>query len=158
MTFRKGFRLRSAASLVLFAVGFTGTAAGQTFSLLGTWTLNLSKSNLAGPPPRTQTVTFQPSGPDGVTGIEDTIDADGKRTTIRYMARLDGRDYQIAGPPEILAQVDAISMTRTGAATIVWSYKKNGLVALTLSGSLSADGKALTMTASGSRVLVYEKR
>jgi hypothetical protein len=157
MTLQKGCRL-TAASLALCAVSFAGTAEGQTFSLLGTWTLNLSKSNLAGPPPRTQTVTFQPYGPDGVTGTEDTTDADGKRTTIRYTARLDGQDYQISGPPEILAKVDAISMIRTNAATIVWSYKKNGLVALTLSGTLSADGKALTMTASGNRVLVYEKR
>jgi hypothetical protein len=156
MTFQKGRRLASA--LALFAVGFAGTVEAQTFSLLGTWTLNPSKSNLAGPPPKTQTVTFQPYGPDGVTGIEDTIDAAGTRTTIRYTARLDGRDYPISGPREILARVDAVSMTRTTAATIVWSYKKNGLVALTLSGSLSADGKALTMTASGNRVLVYEKQ
>ena len=148
-------RLRFHAAILL-AIGACAVEA-QTLQLFGTWKLNAAKSTMAGPPPKSQTVTFRPSGPDAVTGMEDTVYADGAHTTIEYTAKTDGREYSIAGSPEILARADTISMRRVDALTIEWSYKKRGGLVLTLPGALSADGRTLTMTAAGN-VLVYERQ
>ena len=132
-------------------------ASAQTGLLFGAWTLNASKSNLGGPPPRTQGVTFEPSGADGVFAIEDTVYAGGTRTTIRYTAKVDGKDYAIVGSREVLDRADTISLTRVNATTITWTYKKAGKVVLSVPGVLSPDGKTLTMATADKRTLVYEK-
>ena len=129
----------------------------QGLLLFGSWKLNPSKSNLGGPPPREQGVTFERSGADSIFAIEDTVYADGTRTTIRYTAKVDGKDYSIIGSREIIDRADTISLARVSATTITWTYKKNGKVVLSVPGVLSLDGKTLTMRASESRVLVYEK-
>ena len=53
---------------------------------------------------------------------------------------------------------DTISMTKVDASTIVWTYKKGGVVVLSLPGSISSDGRTLRMTAPGNLVLVYERK
>lgn len=49
-------------------------------------------------------------------------------------------------------------MTKVDASTIVWTYKKGGVVVLSLPGSISSDGRTLRMTAPGNLVLVYERK
>ena len=143
--------------VLLLVFGLAVNAAGQTLLLFGSWKLNPSKSLLGGPPPREQGVTFEPSGADGIFAIEDTVYADGTRTTIRYTAKVDGKDYAIVGSREIIDRADTVSLVRVNATTIRWTYKKNGKLVLAVPGVLSPDGRSLTMQASESRVLVYEK-
>lgn len=143
--------------LLILVMSSGGIAAGQTRQLLGTWVLNGSKSVMAGPLPSRQVVTFQPSGPTGVAGTEDTAYADGTRTTVTYVAAIDGRDYPVSGPAALLAQIDTVSLTRVDGSRITWTYKKGGVLVLTLPGSLSRDGRTLTMIAPDKQVLVYEK-
>jgi len=151
-------RARAFPAILIFVVAAGGAVEGQTLRLFGTWTLNLLASTLPGPPPKSQTVTFQPSGREDIAGVEETIYPDGTRTTIEYTARVDGRDYPIAGPAEILARTDTISMTKVDDSRIVWTYKKGGAVVLSLPGSISSDGRTLRMTAPGNLVLVYERK
>ena len=151
-------RARAFPAILIFVVAAGGAVEGQTPRLFGTWTLNLLASTLPGPPPKSQTVTFQPSGREDIAGVEETIYPDGTRTTIEYTARVDGRDYPIAGPAEILARTDTISMTKVDDSRIVWTYKKGGAVVLSLRGSISSDGRTLRMTAPGNLVLVYERK
>jgi len=154
--FSQRLLLRFCVLTVAMCTGEIG--AGQTLQLFGKWKLNVSQSTLGGPPPISQTVTFWPAGPDVMTGTEETIYADGTRTTIAYTAKADGRDYPISGSAEILARVDTISMSRVDALTIEWNYKKGGMVVLQLPGSLATDGRTLTMRGAGNRVLIYEKQ
>src|SRR5438552_4179472 len=149
--------IRRRALLCLLAMAAGGaSAAAQTLQLFGTWRLNSAKSILTGPPPRSQTVVFQPAGADTVFAVEETTYADGTHTAIEYTAKTDSRDYPISGSPEILARADRISMKRLDSATILWSYKKGATLVLSLPGSLSADGRTLTMTTSDRAVvLVY---
>ena len=149
-------RLFSVVLIVVIAAG--SIVEGQMPRLFGTWTLNALTSTLPGPPPKSQTVTFKPSGREDIAGIEETIAPDGTRTTIEYTAKLDGRDYPIAGPDEILARTDTISMQKVDDSKIVWTYKKGGVVVLSLPGSISSDGRTLRMTAPGNLVLVYERK
>jgi len=151
-------RARVSSAILIFVIAAGGSVEGQTRRLFGTWTLNILASTLPGPPPKSQTVTFQASGREDIAGVEETINPDGTRTTIEYTARVDGRDYPIAGPAEILARTDTISMTRVDDSTVVWTYKKGGAVVLSLPGSISSDGRTLKMTAPGNVILVYEKR
>ena len=129
----------------------------QALLLFGSWKLNPSKSSLGGPPPREQGVTFERSGADGIFAIEDTVYADGTRTTIRYTAKVDGKDYPIIGSREIIDRADTVSLTRVNATTMTWTYRKNGKTVLSVPGVLSPDGRTLTMNASENRVLVYDK-
>jgi hypothetical protein len=101
--------MRAAGLVVSIVICLAASAAGQTSLLFGVWTLSLSKSNLGGPPPREPGVTFEPSGADGVFAIEDTVHADGTRTTIRYTAKVDGR---------------TLTMTTTDKRVLV--YEKQG--------------------------------
>jgi hypothetical protein len=146
-----------AAGLVVSIVAcLAANAAGQTLLLFGVWKLNASKSN-GGSPTREQGVTFEPAGSDGIFAIEDTVYADGTRTTIRYTEKVDGKDYPIVGSREIVDRADTVSLTRVNVTTLTWTYKKNGKVVLSVPGVLSPDGKTLTMTATDKRVLVYER-
>ena len=147
-----------AAGLIVLLVAAASVASAQTRLLFGAWTLNASKSNLGGPPPKEQGVTFEASGADGIFAIEDTVYAGGKRTTIRYTAKIDGKDYAIVGSREVLDRADTVSLTRVNATTITWTYKKAGKVILSVPGVLSPDGKTLIMTTADRRTLVYEKQ
>jgi hypothetical protein len=154
--------LRSCARMVAISAALTllvaGTSRAQALQLIGTWTLNMTKSSLGGPAPQKQTVTFRTAGVDVLTGAEDTIYADGSHTTIMYTAKMDGRDYPITGAPAILARTDTISLKRLSATTVVWTYKKGPTIVLSLPGTISTDGHVLTMTAAGGQVvLVYER-
>jgi hypothetical protein len=153
--FQAWARLLALVGLILAAA--VDTPGAQAFPLLGAWTLNPVKSTL-GEVPQSQTIGFRAEGPQ-IIGHEDTVYADGSRTSIEYAANVDGRDYPLTGSPEILVRANTVSMLQVDGSTIVWTYKKDGAVTLTLPGTLSRDGRTLTMTAAGGQVvLVYERQ
>src|ERR1051325_1139254 len=149
---------RALLCLLAMMIAGVASAAAQTLQLFGTWRLNSEKSILTGPPPRSPTVVFQPAGADAVFAIEETTYADGTHTAIEYTAKTDSLDYPISGSPEILARADRISMKRRDAATILWSYRKGATLVLSLPGSLSADGRTLTMMTADRKVVLVNER
>jgi hypothetical protein len=78
--------------LVVILAGVSRVAGADGDARLGTWKLNLSKSNYSpGPPPKSQVRKWEPFEGDGVTFTVETVNADGSRTTERIAPTTTGR-------------------------------------------------------------------
>jgi len=132
--------LRTVAALC--ALSFCMFAAGDPFS--GAWRLNLSKSELPPPIPRSQTVRIKASS-RSIRIREEIVDAAGKRMTITVNARFDGKDYPVKGSPF----ADTVAYQRVDSRTVKGTVKKAGKVVTTETATVSADGKTLTGSYSG---------
>jgi hypothetical protein len=119
-----------------------------------------SKYN-AGQPPTTATLVLEATG-SGTTLTSKTVLADGTTRTISYTSNYDGKDAAVTGSPDY----DTVAITRTNARTARGERKKGGKVVQTYTRRVSADGKTMTVTATGTNaagqkvdtVLVYEKQ
>ena len=152
-------------ALLLAAVVLTtlaGVSAQATDPRVGTWKLNLQKSKYnPGPPPKSQTLTIEPSGQSEKVTSEVT-GPDGARMTIVYTAAYDGKDHPITGSNV----ADTVSLKRVDARTSERTDKKAGKVVQTFTRVVSADGKTMTVTIKGTNaegqpmnnVVVFEKQ
>jgi hypothetical protein len=113
----------------------------------GRWKLNLAKSKYnPGPPPRSETRTYEPSG-EGLKASVQEISANGDRIAFEFVASYDGKDYPYIrqGPNG----ADTVAIHRIDANSIEFTAKKAGKVATTGSLVVSKDGNALTITSRG---------
>ncbi len=110
----------------------------------GTWILNLSKSKLPPPLPRSQVAKVRVEG-DWVEITEELVTASGERMTISLKARFDGKDYPVKGAP----YADSGAYERVGPRTIKGVGKKDGKVVMRETVVVSPDGKTMTGTYSG---------
>jgi hypothetical protein len=117
-------------------------AAEDPFS--GFWRLNLAKSKLPPPLPKSQTVLVQ-AGESGIDLTEELVTDTGEHLTISVKARFDGRDYPVSGSPF----ADAVSYQRLDSRTIKGAGKKDGRVIMHETVVVAADGKTMTGTYSG---------
>jgi hypothetical protein len=117
--------------------------------LEGTWTLDAAKSKFSpGPMPKSMTVTYSAVGSDGMKIVVKLTPAEGAAQQWESTPHYDGKDYPLTGNPN----ADTISVKlvddRTGESTM----KKGGKVTSTNVRKLSADGKVLTITSTGTTV------
>jgi hypothetical protein len=135
----------------------------QSSPLIGTWKLNLAKSKFSpGPPPKTQTLTFEGAGQD-LKNTAETIDAQGQATKIVFMHIYDGKPHPSTGTEAVF---DATTYTQVDAYHVNWVRSKAGKAVFTGSNVISSDGKIFTVTTEGtgandqkiSNVAVYEKQ
>ena len=113
---------------------------------IGTWQLNLAKSNYSpGPAPKSQTLKIEAWGDDGVTYAADGVGADGKPTHTEFQAKYDGKDYPFIGNPD----ADRLSYKRIDANTLEATTKLNGKSTIAANVVVSADGKTRTVTQVG---------
>jgi hypothetical protein len=137
--------LRSLPVIVGVAVWISSGQAQAEDSIVGTWTLNVAKSTYSpGPPPKSLTVKFEAAG-DGIKSTADTVAADGTTTHTEYTANYDGKDYPLKGTKD----ADTVSLKRVDANSTVRTDKKAGKVVRTYTRKLSADGKTMTTTITG---------
>ena len=114
-------------------------------SIVGTWTLNVAKSTYSpGPAPKSLTVKFEAAG-EGIKSTSDTVAADGSKAHAEYTANYDGKDYPLKG----VKDADTVSLKRIDANSSVRTDKKAGKVVRTYTRKLSADGKTMTATVTG---------
>ena len=130
------FGIRVLPFLALFI--FLG-AADDPFS--GVWTLNLSKSNLPPPPPKSQVARVEADAVR-IRITEEVVDAKGATMNISVDARFDGKDYPVKGTPF----ADAVSYQRVDRFTIKGIGKKAGKVVMHETVTVSPDGKTMTGT------------
>jgi hypothetical protein len=152
--------LALAASLAMLASA--GTLAAQTLPAHSTWKLNTAKSKYTpGPMPKSVTVVFD-SVPNGQKVDVKGTAADGSAMAFHYTQTTDGKPYPITGSPDY----DAATTTRIDAATTHVVRTKGGKVVQTLHAVMSADGKMLTVTTTGTNakgekinnVAVYDRQ
>ena len=147
---------------VVLGVGIGGVSAQTTDPRMGTWKLNVAKSQFSpGPPPQSLTVKVEPSG-QGEKVSTEGVNADGTRTATQYTANFDSKDYPLTGS----AVADTVSLKRIDGRTTDRTDKKAGSVAQTLKRVVSQDGKTMTVTVKGknaqgqdvNNTLVFEKQ
>jgi hypothetical protein len=146
----------------VFAVLGAGPVHAQTDPAIGTWKLNLTKSTYSpGPPAKSQTVTIAAAGMGlkiSVTGV----DATGQLTKAGYTILPDGKDVPVTGNVDW----DMTSWKRVDASTSEQTRKRAGKVIQTAKRVISADGKTMTTTSTGTNakgekinnVLVYDRQ
>jgi hypothetical protein len=129
---------------------------------VGTWKLNTAKSAYSpGPGPKSLTLTFEAT-PEGIKLTSEGIDAEGKATHGGYASKFDGKEVPMAGNPN----ADTAAPRKIDANTYENTWKKAGKLTITTKGVVSADGKTLTITQTGTdaqgravnSTLVYEKQ
>jgi hypothetical protein len=132
-----------AALVIVLAAGSMMLAQGNPF--VGTWKLNLASSKYnPGPPPQSQTRTWDASGMVKVDGIG----ASGKPFSYGYSIKGDGKDYPTVGA--IPNKADMISTKKIDANTYEAKFTTAGKQVETTTFTVSNGGKTLTIHAKGS--------
>jgi hypothetical protein len=121
------------------------TGFAQSDPLIGTWKLNLAKSTHSpGPPPRSDTATFQAEG-QGLRLTVEGINSQGNPVNVVVMFFDDGKSHPVTGNPAF----DAQSNKRVNDSTWWGIQTKAGKVVGTSIMAVSADGKTETFTSTG---------
>ena len=132
----------TALLLAALVLAVTAAAADQHS---GTWKMNPDKSKYSpGPAPKTSTAKIE-SDENGIKVNVEGTNADGSALHVQYDAKFDGKDYPITGVPN----ADTISVKRIDANTIQSTSKKGGQVTMTVTSTVSKDGKTRTSTFKG---------
>lgn len=150
------------SSLVL-TVGswLAGAPAFAAENWIGSWKLNAARSKLLSNGMRTESLKFEATA-DGIQLHSEGTDPQGKPLHTSYTSKFDGKDVPWTGNPmadtACPKKIDDISYENT--------WKKAGKATVTAKVSVSADGKTLTVTQTGtdpqgkavSSVAVYDKQ
>ena len=148
----------SAAVLWLAAASFLHAADPA----LGTWKLNVAKSKYSpGPAPKSGNLTFESSG-DAVKRTGEQVAADGKKSSLSYTAKMDGKFYPVTGTD----LYDEISIKKIDDHNTEASMKRAGKVTVSAKRNISKDGKVMTITITGTNakgekinnINVYDKQ
>jgi hypothetical protein len=130
-------------------LGSAGAIAVPRFALsqtnLGKWKLNLARSTYSpGPPPRSQTLTFEGTGQD-LKDIVEGVDAQGKPIGGVYVHIYDGKFYPTTGVPGI----ESTAYTRIDPNVVKFTRMSAGKIVQTGFHVVSSDGKTLTVITTG---------
>jgi hypothetical protein len=132
-----------AALAIMLAAGNVLLAQSNPF--VGTWKLNLTSSKYnPGPPPQSQTRTWDAAGMVMVNGVGAT----GKAFSYGYSIKGDGKDYPTMGA--IPNKADMISTKKIDANTYEAKFMTAGKQVETTTFKVSNGGKTLTIHAMGS--------
>lgn len=114
--------------------------------LEGTWKLDPARSSFSpGPAPKSMSVTYSSVDKDAVRIVVESVPATGAAQRWEMTARYDGKDHPVKGNPN----ADTVSIRRIDELTGESTFKKAGKVTATNRRTLSADGKTLTITSTG---------
>ena len=138
----------SVGVIIGIAALIVGSAAiaQTTEPILGTWKLDTAKSTYKpGPAPKSSTLTVEPAG-KGMQIAVDAVNADGSPFKWGFTTLRDGKEEApVTGNP----MFDVVTATRESATAGTNIYKKAGKVVMTTKASISADGKTMTLTSTG---------
>jgi hypothetical protein len=137
-------------------------AASADDPILGTWRLNVAKSQFTpGPGWQSQVRTYRAT-PEGVAVTWTGVDAKGEKMHVSYAYAYDGRDYPMLGS----ASYDTLTAVRIDAWTVRSEEKRGGKTVGIAVRQVSRDGKVLTITDKGtnrkgqafSQLLLFDKQ
>ncbi len=149
-------------ALSLLVAGSTRVANAQSDPSAGTWKLNAAKSKYdPGPTPKSSTLTITVTGKQ-IHVVSKGVDGEGKPTGLEYTGSVDSKDVPVTGSPAY----DTTAMKRLDPNTVASTRKKAGKVVQTAKRAVSADGKTMTVTTTGTdekgrkikNVAVYDKQ
>lgn len=157
---RKKLLVISLASCCALVLSSSVAVAAENW--LGTWTLDLAKSKYSpGPAPKSLTLKFEATA-SGIKFTGDGVGADGKPNHSVYLSKFDGKDVSYEGNPD----ADTASPMKVDDNSYSNTWKKGGKATVTAKVAVSADGKTMTITQTGSNAkgeavnhtIVYNKQ
>jgi hypothetical protein len=133
----------------------------QSDPLTGLWQLNVTKSKSLGQLPKSQTVYVQGEGQNRKVSVVGITAVGSPQAFVYTEVVEDGKPHPVTGN----ANIDAQTYTRADARTVNVSRLKDGKVVQNMAWVVSPDGKALTVTFSGTdangradNTFVYDKQ
>lgn len=124
----------------------TSPDAAQAGWEVGSWTLNRSQSQFdPGPPPRSETRTWQDRGDGAQTFTAEGVDGQGRPFSSGWTFKYDGTEY----PTGLGTGFTALALKRVDASTVEVTQKVNGKVIGPVTRTLSQDRKSLTYRGKG---------
>jgi hypothetical protein len=148
--------------IIVIAAAAVGVAARGADPLLGTWELNVAKSNYTpGPAPQSETRTYVVAGQE-IAASSKGVDGSGNPTAASWTINYDGKYHPESGDPN----ADSLSLKRVNARSAEFKQKRAGKVVITGTRTISPDGNMMTITSKGTNargqtindVEVFEKR
>jgi len=130
--------LLTGALLLSFAIAVM--AADDPF--VGTWKLNLAKSNISAAATFKGGTAKIESQQNGLKATTDIVSVQGETIHTEFAAKYDGQDYPVTGDP----YSNTISIQRTDANRVYTTWKKDGRVVAIAENVISTDGKTWTET------------
>ena len=131
------------AGLAVLVSGSTALAAD---SWLGAWKLDVAKSKFVpGPPPQAMAIKFEPAAGGRIRFTGDGVNGEGKAVHLEYTAPFDGTDIPWTGN----ANADTAAPRRIDANRYENIWKKDGKPVVTVTATVSSDGKTLTIIQRG---------
>jgi hypothetical protein len=149
-------------SLAVFALAFGSTAFAKD-NWVGSWKLNVAKSTFSpAPGPQSQTLKFEPAARGAIKLVGDGVSADGTPMHTEYTSKFDGKGVAWTGNPN----ADTATAKRIDANTYENAWTKDGKATILSKVKVSADGKTLTITQTGTdasgkavnSVLVFDRQ
>lgn len=138
-------RKRLLAGFLFSVLAVSASSALAADAWMGTWKLNLAKSKYAaGQAPKSQTIKFEAT-PAGTKLSAEGVTAGGEAMKATYTSKWDGTDVPWTGNPD--ADTAAPKKVDDNTYTNVW--KKGGKATVNAKVVVSADGKTLTVTQTG---------
>jgi hypothetical protein len=132
-------------ALALLGLLFTAVAMAVDDPFIGTWKLNLVKSQYpSGLALKSETVRNE-AKENGIRQVFEGIGADGKPFRSEYVGIFDGKDYPITG----YSLANTMAYTRIDANTLDILEKKDGKVVRQDRLVISKNGKMCTVTEKG---------
>ena len=142
---------RIAVLSVVLIAGWALTAYAQASEpWLGTWKVNLAKSSYSPDPKPTVpgVVKIEKMGDSYMTTI-DLTDANGQKVHMETMWKFDGKDNPTKGAP---APNSTAAYKRVDDRTFETAGKVDGKATITTKVTVSADGKTMTATQTGTNL------
>jgi hypothetical protein len=154
------------AAVVTSLLGPSVGSAQQTDPWIGTWKLNVEKSKAdPGPLPKSQTLRIEPAADGAQKHTGDGVNAEGQPTHTERVAKYDGVDVPVVVQPPPPGKATN-SFKRLDERSFEVTNKRDGKVTTTIRVVISADGKTMTQTGTGTdtqgrainNILVFEKQ
>jgi hypothetical protein len=140
-----GDRKMRKTAWILTTVLFSTTAMAADFA--GTWKLNLEKSKNQDPKVVSETLTIEPTGPNSYRTTIDITLKSGEKRHLERNRIYDGKEHPIQGTGTSPNQSEICELNDRGERTI--KMEQDGHVVTEIKSSISADGRTLTNTRSG---------
>jgi hypothetical protein len=142
-------KTRPFVCMALAGIGILAVAAAagaqEKDPIIGTWKLDTAKSTYKpGPAPKSATVVVEPAG-KGIKVAVDAVGGDGTPLKWGFTTNRDGKEVPVTGNPAY----DTATSTQSSPTVGTTEYKKGGKVVVTTKLALSADGKTMTLTSTG---------
>ena len=144
------------------AIVLSSSVAQAAENWLGTWKLDAAKSKYSpGPAPKSLTLKWEAT-PDGIKFTGDGVNADGKPARSMYVTKYDGKDVPYEGNPD----ADMAAPRKIDDNSYDNTWKKGGKPTIMAKVVVSADGKTMTITQTGTNakgeavnnLIVYNKQ